>query len=130
MYFDFTADLERARDFFIAHKSRIFYGTDVELNPGYFIPERTAGHIRLIRRFFETGDTFHWPSGEEVTGIALPQDAVTQICRDNFLRVAGRTPRPLDKTAALAECDRLAALSDGGEPPDSVAKSRQIIAAS
>ena len=130
MYRDFAANVERAREFFIARKGRIFYGTDIEFNPDYFDPERAARHIGFIRRFLETGDPFKWPSGEEKHGLGLPEDAIAQICGKNFLRVAGQTPRPLDKAAALAECDRLAALSDDGETPASVVKSREIITAS
>jgi hypothetical protein len=58
-------------------------------------------------------------------GIALPLDVLEKIYHANFERVFGPAPAPLNRDAALAELERMAAVIDvraGGEPVDSPAR--------
>jgi hypothetical protein len=58
-------------------------------------------------------------------GIGLPRDVLEKIYHANFERLFGAAPAQLDRDAAQAELERMAAVIDaraGGEPVDSPAR--------
>ena len=128
MYMDFSRNAGEARAFFIRYKERLFFGTDLELNPGYFNPNVAQQHIDRIRCFLETRGNCTWDDCREVGGLELPADVLGCIYGETFERIAGKQPRRLDRELALAECDRLAALSEEEGAPRSLVEARRLIA--
>jgi len=122
---------EAAREFFVRHAERIIFGTDID-------SEQTGPEARaragIVQRFLETGDVFReppeadfllgGPEGGEIRGLSLPGEALEAIYHRNFERIAGARPRPLDRAAARAECERMARETDalaGGSAEDNPA---------
>ena len=98
MYFQFSRDPEKWREFFLKYQDRIIYGTD---NSNLDDP-RDMENARITCRYqeyFLTGDGEIDAWDQKVRGIHLPQEAARKILRDNFVRLAGRS-RPLDHQAA------------------------------
>ena len=119
LLYNLSREREAAREFFVEHAGRILFGTDIA---GSLTPEQSAERAGLVRRFLETGDEFRLgensdellgPAAEGVIrGLDLPFEALRQIYRGNFERLAGARPRPLDASLAREECLRLAAEAD------------------
>ena len=123
MYLNFTAQWEATREFFLAYQDRIIFGSDSGASAAlydrpHFDVEGNLATIRMVRLFLETGDTFpvpltgfptagDWPP---VRGLELPQEVLAKVYRDNFQRVVGPSPRPLDMDLVQEELDRLEAL--------------------
>jgi predicted TIM-barrel fold metal-dependent hydrolase len=140
MYLNFGQNLAAARDFFFKYADRLVYGTDIgasaiDQDPTQELdrPE-SLGRAWVVRRFLESDGPFSAPEGvghwlgmdeEGFHGIALPLDVLEKIYHANFERVFGPAPAPLNRDAALAELERMAAVIDvraGGEPVDSPAR--------
>lgn len=106
MYDNFTANPEASHDFFVKYADRIFFGTDNTGNAadqeGEDYAARSAGVIRSMREFLETGGSVQSSWGAELHGIALPYEAAKKIYRDNFFAFAGETPKPVDISRAAA----------------------------
>jgi predicted TIM-barrel fold metal-dependent hydrolase len=102
MFHNFTADWDRARGFFLDHAERILYGTDFGLGIGW---HKDRGN--MVRRFLETTDTFDVPpdpvmqpdTRPALRGLGLPADALRKIYVDNFRRLVGDRPKPLNLAA-------------------------------
>jgi hypothetical protein len=117
LYYNLSRDPDRSRQFFLDHADRILFGTDLGITPGE-PAETSAARVNLVARFLETADEFRLPPEADfllgppedgvVRGLSLPDDVLGRICRANFERVAGASPRPLDAGLAAAECRRLA----------------------
>lgn len=116
MYVNFGRRPGAWREFFLAYQDRILFGTDngdLEPDRRTWVPRLEAirfacDKIDLMKRFLLTQEEFDfW--GERVRGIGLDEEALAKICRDNFRRLTGPTPRPVDRGAVAAECARLAA---------------------
>jgi len=115
MYYNLSKNVEATRAFFIKYADRIIFGTD--LFSGHTLQEGTV-RVGLVTRWLETADEFRLPPGADfllgppedgiMRGLHLPKDVVAKICRGNFERFAGSSPRPLDRQLARAECERLA----------------------
>ncbi|MGD0089692.1 MAG: amidohydrolase family protein [Planctomycetota bacterium] len=115
MLYNMSKNVEAARAFFIKYAGRIVFGTD--LFSGHTLSEGTA-RVGLVTRWLETADEFRLPPGTDfllgppedgiMRGLHLPAEAVAQICRGNYERLAGQTPRRLDRELARRECERLA----------------------
>jgi predicted TIM-barrel fold metal-dependent hydrolase len=114
-----TPDL--AREFFVRHAERILFGTDTGMLAE--LPHDTClARIDIVRRFLETADEFRLPPEADfllgppgdglIRGIDLPAEALETICRTNFERLAGSSPRPLNAQLAKAECQRISAEVD------------------
>lgn len=121
MYFNFAADLQKTRDFFLQYQDRIIYGTDIGARAlladqaAGIEPEESLARSEVVRGFLEhegpfklTGKGFLF-GGPEVTfhGIRLPDEVLDKIYFRNFERFAGETPKPLIQEAIIAECQRL-----------------------
>ncbi len=112
MYANFSRRRERAREFFIDHADRIFFGTDIMggWEPAPELGSRSRDRVGNMRRFLETDDAFEW-WGMDLQGIALPRDVLAAIYADNFRRWAGEPPKPVELPQALRECERLEAMA-------------------
>jgi predicted TIM-barrel fold metal-dependent hydrolase len=115
LYYNMSRDVPAARAFFTRYADRIVYGTDCgDWNK---LPENQL-RAGLVTRWLETDEEYRVPPGADMLlgppedgvlrGLKLPQDVVARICRLNIERLAGAAPRPLDKTLARRECERLA----------------------
>jgi hypothetical protein len=121
MYFNFAADPQKTRDFFLQYQDRIIYGTDIgarallaEHAAGIEVEESLA-RIEVVRGFLEREGPFKLAregflfGGPEATfyGIGLPDGVLDKIYFQNFERFAGKTPKPLNPKGILEECQRL-----------------------
>jgi predicted TIM-barrel fold metal-dependent hydrolase len=140
MYVNFARDVEAARGFFIQYQDRLVYGTDigaaaVQRDPSQGLDwDDSLGRALIVRRFLETDGPFSAPEGighdlgmdsQGFHGIALPSEALEKIYHANFERLFGPAPASLDRGAALAELERVAAVLDaraGGGPVQSPAR--------
>ncbi len=120
MYYNFSRNVEETRRFFLKYQDRIVFGTDAAIvgeNIGreVFPKEWIAKLYFLMRNFLETDESFEMIQGfqvkgkGEIRGIKLPVPALSKIYRDNFLRIAGAKPQPLNTSAAKKECHRIGA---------------------
>ncbi len=114
MLHNFSKRPDEAREFFLRYRDRIVFGTD-------FGPGGLASRIWVVRNFLESDETFHVPMDEPlfwpdhrtmIRGIALPAEALVPIYADNFRRLVGGPPRPLNPGRAVGELNRLAVLQD------------------
>jgi predicted TIM-barrel fold metal-dependent hydrolase len=114
MLHNFTKRPDEARDFFLKYQDRIVFGSD-------FAPKGLLSRLWVVRSFLETDEEFHVPTDERlfwpdhrtmIRGIALPEDVLRKIYADNFRRVAGPEPLPLDPRRVIGELNRLAVLQD------------------
>jgi len=120
MLYNISRDPEAGREFFVRHAGRIIFATD--LASGLKIPEAIA-RAGIVYRWLESDDEFRVPEEADfllgapedgvIRGMALPDDALARIYRGNFMDRVGPEPRALDTEAALAECERLAAIAEG-----------------
>jgi len=115
MFYNLSKDVAATRAFFIKYADRIIYGTDLASS---MTLREGIERVGLVTRWLETADEFRLPPGTDfllgppedgiMRGLHLPKDVVAKICRGNYERFAGKTPRPLDRQLARAECQRLA----------------------
>ena len=108
MYFNFDANAERWRDFFLKYSHRILYGTDIyNWQQGNETMEQTYAHaVNLERSFLERKEPFFDPwTGRELRHPFGFDDAVLDdLYYQNFVRVFGVTPRALDPALIRQEC--------------------------
>ncbi|NIM05297.1 MAG: amidohydrolase family protein [Armatimonadetes bacterium] len=131
MFHNFSANPEAAREFFIHHQDRIIFGTDL-------VEDSPLSRIEVVRRCLETDDTFHVPKDEPLfwpdhrttlRGLQLPEDALKKVYGENFRRLVGEKPRPLDGEKVRAELERLAAIAvQLGTSPDRAREALQVLA--
>ena len=121
MYFNFAADLDRTRDFFIKYQDRILYGTDIGARA--LLADRKAGigredslaRVEVIRGFLENEGPFTLENegflfgGRDAVfeGINLPDEVLDKIYWKNFTRFTGGAPKALNHGAIVEECERL-----------------------
>ena len=125
MLYNLSRDVDASRDFFTKYAERIVFGTD--LSSGQTAEE---GRIRagIVFRWLENADTFRVPEAADfllgppedgiIRGMSLPDDVLSTIYRDNWRRLVGPEPRPLDVGQPVQVCERLAALAEAlsGQP--------------
>jgi len=101
IYYHFAQNAERAREFLITYRDRVFLGTDndTESDP--------LTRIIVFRRLFETDETFFVPQyGFDMKGLApFPEEARRKIYGEGFLKMCG--PKPLNPRKAAEYCDYL-----------------------
>jgi len=121
MYFNFSKDPDRVRDFFIKYQDRILYGTDIGAQAlltdpaGEINEEDSLTRIELVRGFLENNGPFTLEHegflfGEEkpvFQGINLPDTVLDKIYYQNFRNFVGSEPKPLNFDAIIEECQRL-----------------------
>jgi Predicted metal-dependent hydrolase of the TIM-barrel fold len=118
MLYNLSQDPDTSREFFTQYAERIVFGTD--LSSRLSVEE---GRIRagLVFRWLESEDTFRVPEEADfllgspddgiIRGLSLPQDVLTKIYCDNFVRLVGMEPQTLDIEKAVEECERLDAIA-------------------
>jgi predicted TIM-barrel fold metal-dependent hydrolase len=119
MLYNMSRDPEAASEFFIDHADRIVFGTDLSSD---MEPAPALARAGIVHRWLETGDEFRVPPEADfllgppedgiIHGMGLPEDTLARIYRDNFIKLAGRDPAPLDVDGATALCDRIAAAAE------------------
>ena len=119
MLYNLSRDPDASRAFFIHYADRIVFGTDIA--SGLTVEE---GHVRagIVFRWLESADTFRVPetvdfllgSPEDgiVRGMALPDDVLARIYRENFVQKAGAQPRALNVPKAIEVCERIAVIAE------------------
>lgn len=123
--YNISRDPDAGREFFSQYADRIVFGTD--LSSGLSTEEARI-RAGIVFRWLESEDTFPVPNEADyllgppedgiIRGMVLPDDVLDTIYHDNFARLAGSEPRPLDTQAAINECERLAAIAQtmSGKP--------------
>lgn len=125
MLYNISRDPDAGRQFFIDYADRIVFGTD--LSSGQSVEE---GRCRagIVFRWLESEDTFRVPAAADfllgppedgvIRGMSLPDETLQKIYCDNFTRLAGAKPKPLDIGKAIEKCERLAAIAEAlsGKP--------------
>jgi len=139
MYTNFSRQPEATREFFLTHQDRIIYGTDTGsgglLGRTGLDMEREVARHWYMHMFLETEGPFAVPptfaqAERTLTGIGLPEGALRKVYHDNFQRLAGTAPAPLNRPAAYEECERLASILEGaGRNADEVHDIAQVIVA-
>lgn len=115
MYVDFARSPEVARAFFVNYQDRIIFGTDNhgedrDFGPGAPLEYWPVYKMAVMRAFLETEDEFpgwHHP----LRGIALGQEALAKVYRENVKRYVGESPEPLNVGRAIEEGERILALA-------------------
>lgn len=106
MYGSFRRQNAYYRDFFIRYADRIFLGTDTSFSNGKGgSPQR----LNTVRKFLETDETIQMIE-EACPGLHLPEDAQAKICGENFQKVAGEKPKPINRKALKAYVEKYAPL--------------------
>ncbi len=99
MYWNFAKRRDDWREFFLKYQDRIVYGTD---NMNLYEEEeiRNADITNDLQRDFleSSGEVLAWD--KKTLGIALPKEVLKKIYRDNFIRLTGERPRPLNREKA------------------------------
>ena len=108
MYWNFSKNPERSREFFLKYQDRILLGTDNMAGLWGWVTEKqeAVAQIKGIRTFLETDRTFEWLGGQQ-RGIALDLAALKKIYSGNFRRFAGDEPKAVDLRRAADECKRM-----------------------
>jgi len=95
------------RDFFIKFQDRIFFGTDIAT---WQTLQEALDRIWLIRNFLESDEEFFTPQTadmlltrykEPFIGLKLPESALRKIYCENFQRLWGDKPRPLNMNVVI-----------------------------
>lgn len=136
MYTNFSRQPEETREFFLTYQDRIIYGTDTGSaglsGENRLDMEREVATHWYMHMFLETEGPFPAPSTfsqteSTLTGIGLPEDVLRKIYHENFRRLAGTAPAPLNRPAAYEECERLASILEGiGRSADEVHDIAQV----
>ncbi len=124
MYANFSADIEKTRDFFLKYQDRILFGTDIGARALLTSPQtgieltESQERVYLVRNFLECPGEFHlhpqrgFLFGDPQTpyrGLGLPGDVLHKIYHQNFERLVSPTPRPLNPGLIMGMCDQIEA---------------------
>lgn len=119
MLYNISRDPQAGREFFVRYADRIIFGTD--LSSG-LTTEPARIRAGIVFRWLETDDTFRVPEEADfllgppedgiIRGMSLPDEVLAKIYRTNLTRLVGDEPKALDARAAVAECERLAAIAE------------------
>lgn len=95
------------REFFIKFEDRIFFGTDIATWQNV---QEALDRIWLIRNFLESDEEFYTPQTadmlltryeEPFLGLKLPAGTLRRIYSENFKRLWGDNPRPLNMEVVI-----------------------------
>jgi predicted TIM-barrel fold metal-dependent hydrolase len=143
MYYTFSQNIKKTRDFFLKYQDRILFGTDIGARALLVDPEQgiqfdeSQNRVFVVRSFLENDGEFHLnengflfgDSNVLLLGLGLPREVLEKIYYKNFERVVSVAPRKPDSKAIVNFCDQLQRIieiqgsSQPGVPGDaSVAK--------
>ena len=116
MYYNFSRDTEKSREFFLRYQDRILFGTDITSD---LTLSQALARAWIVRKFLETDESFHLPAHADellegpveapLRGLGLPSDVLGKIYARNFEKIAGKEPARISLDLAVAECERLGA---------------------
>lgn len=121
MYYNFSQNLQKTRDFFIKYQDRILFGTDigarallVDPNEGIQFDE-SQRRVFVVRNFLENPGEFHLDengflfgdSKVPLYGLGLPKEVLEKIYFKNFERLVSAQPRKLNPHAIVSFCDHV-----------------------
>ena len=98
MYADFRKERDFYRDFFTKYADRILFGTDTEFET-YGEPDAYFDTLQDAVYSFAASDRDTFVIVEDVKGLDLPETVKDKILYQNFERLAGKTPKPVDVEA-------------------------------
>ncbi len=113
MFRHFSLNYDNARKFFETYADRILYGTDIynweQTTPT--VEERYAHSVNLVRTYLEKNEEFNhnqatWVSEAPLKPFAFEGEILDKIYRDNFTRIWGENPRPLDFELIAHQCKK------------------------
>lgn len=118
MLYNMSHDVDATRDFFLTYADRIVFGTDISSSNTVVEGQVRAG---IVYRWLESDDTFHVPETVDmllgkpedgvIRGLALPDNVLQRIYQDNYTRLAGEEPQPIDIGMAISMCTQLASIA-------------------
>ena len=122
MYAAFRERRDFYRDFFIRYADRILYGTDTAVKGDDMT--RFAQRGQAVRDFLATDQDLQVLQ-VKTHGIDLPEDVQAKILGGNFQKLAGTTPKKIDKKALKAYMEKYLPLIDDAGMRDFVLKEMQ-----
>lgn len=108
MYENFGKNLEKTKAFFERFADRLYYGTDV--NDTSAITYHSSLYT-LVSTALESNEPFQWGK-YNCAGLGLSEEAQEKIKSKNFIKLLGKTPKPLNYEAIRKEIARLEAQVD------------------
>lgn len=133
MYYNFTKNIQKTRDFFFKYQDRILFGTDIGARALLVDPEQgiqfdeSRNRVFLVRSFLENSGEFHLPengflfgdSKVPLLGLGLPKEILEKIYYKNFERIVSVRPRQINFSAAADYCsfvERMVGLQGSSQP--------------
>jgi predicted TIM-barrel fold metal-dependent hydrolase len=104
MYFNFTKDPARWREFFLKYQDRIVFGTD-NMNLYDPVEIKNARIVNYFEQEFIKSDHIIPAWDKVVIGIGLPPEVQSKIFRTNFQRLAGDQPKKINLNTAMEYLD-------------------------
>ena len=108
MYENFGKDLDKTRAFFERFSDRLYYGTDVNDTPAI---NYHSSLYTLVSTALDSSEPFVWGK-YNCAGLGLSCEAKEKIMSENFIKLLGDTPKPLNYEAIREEIARLQSVSD------------------
>ena len=107
LYFQLSKNRAAAREFFLRYRKRILFGTDnaVCIHRKDSL-EQCRETVKTVERFLETGNRFQAWDGQ-LEGLALPEEVLEDIYRNNFIRWVGPEPVKPEPSAVVEYCEWL-----------------------
>jgi predicted TIM-barrel fold metal-dependent hydrolase len=118
MYVSFSRQREEARRIFTRYADRFVFGTDFSAGPNEnddTVMRNALNHINNMRRFFETDDSFD-SFGKTVRGLGLDSKVLAKLYHENFSRMLGKKPKPVDTALAASLCGEYLGLVKSDDP--------------
>ena len=113
MYVDFARDPAFWRDFMARWRTRLIYGTD-NTPPSGRADQFSADMINTMQQgmLLDTAPVPFWD--QQLAGLGLDAETLRALTRENFLRLVGGPPRPLDRERAIDWLERF--IAEGRSP--------------
>lgn len=108
MFFNFNDNPKQWQAFFLKYADRILYGTDIYNwhREDKTVEEKYSHAVNLVRSFLEFREPFtdKWTGRSFSHPFGFSAAVLDKIYYDNFVRLFGNEPRPLDKERIVFEC--------------------------
>ena len=109
MYPNFGKDKAKAKTFFERYADRLYFGTDVNDTE---MPNYHSSLYTLVLTALDSDEDFDWGKYRNCAGLGLSDTAKEKIKSGNFIKLLGKTPKPLDYALINEEIARLESISD------------------